>query len=175
METYLGKVCDKHPALGGSRRRDNRKCVGCCRDSTAAWKKANPEKAKAYSADYLPKWLALNASKVRNDGAKRMQAWRIRNQEKVREQANSPEMRAYRSARRAREKRATPVWANSFFISEAYELASLRTKITGVEWHVDHIVPLQSKKVCGLHWEGNFQVITRVENSSKGNRHWPNM
>lgn len=104
-----------------------------------------------------------------------MREWRQKNIEKVRLAANSPEMRAYRSALRAKEKRATPAWANAFFIKEAYELASLRTKMTGVVWHVDHIVPLQSKRVCGLHWEGNFQVITQKENSAKGNRHWPNM
>jgi len=124
---------------------------------------------------YLPKWLEANAEKVREDARKRMQEWRQRNIEKVRAAANSPEMRAYRAARRAKERRATPSWANAFFIHEAYELAALRTEMTGVEWHVDHIVPLQSKRVCGLHWEGNFQVIPAIENAAKGNRHWPDM
>ena len=35
---------------------------------------------------------------------------------------------------------------------------------------VDHVVPLQSKFVCGLHCEANLQVITKSKNASKCNR-----
>lgn len=77
--------------------------------------------------------------------------------------------------RRAMRVNATPPWADEFVISEAYSLALLRSRVTGVEWHVDHIVPLRSEIVCGLHCERNLQVITGIENASKGNRHWPDM
>lgn len=82
---------------------------------------------------------------------------------------------AYASKRKAEKLRATPVWANHFFIEEIYDLAQRRTKATGFKWHVDHIVPLISKKVCGLHVENNLQVIPARENLSKGNRVWPFM
>jgi hypothetical protein len=71
--------------------------------------------------------------------------------------------------------RATPAWANHFFIEEAYDLAQRRTKSTGIKWHVDHIVPLRSKRVCGLHVENNLQVIPARTNLEKGNRVWPSM
>ena len=77
--------------------------------------------------------------------------------------------------RYAKKTQATPKWANEFFISEAYHLAALRTKVTGFAWHVDHIVPLRSKLVCGLHVEHNLRVIPGAENFSKSNRHWPDM
>ena len=77
--------------------------------------------------------------------------------------------------RQARKLNATPAWANQFFIEEAYELARLRTQLTGIEWQVDHIVPLRHPRVQGLHVEFNLQVIPAKVNQKKGNRYWPDM
>lgn len=77
--------------------------------------------------------------------------------------------------RKAAKIQATPAWSNDFFIGEIYELAKLRERMVGGRWHVDHIVPLQSVIVCGLHVESNLQVIPGPRNESKGNRHWPDM
>lgn len=133
------------------------------------------EKAAAYHAEYFPKWVERNKTRVRELSVLRTKKWRGANSELIKERANSAEGRAYRAARRAANKLATPSWANKFFISEVYALAKLREKVCGGKWHVDHIVPLKSSIVCGLHWEGNMQVIPAKSNSSKGNRHWPGM
>ena len=53
--------------------------------------------------------------------------------------------------------------------------AMQRTKAIGFQWHVDHIVPLQSPIVCGLHTIENLQVIPGALNLAKGNRMWPQM
>ena len=57
----------------------------------------------------------------------------------------------------------------------AHELCQYRKRVTGEDWEVDHIVPLQSNIVCGLHNEFNLQVITKSANSSKRNYYWPDM
>lgn len=53
---------------------------------------------------------------------------------------------------------------------EAHDVRLKRNKLTGIEWHVDHIIPLQSKQVCGLHIWSNLQVIPKQINLRKGNK-----
>lgn len=122
------------------------------------WKKRNPEKVKADNRRQQQK----NRSKV-NENSKR---WR---------QKNKSVMAAHKKKRRAIKLRAAPVWSNDFFVQEAYDLARRRTKATGIAWDVDHIVPLRSKLVCGLHAHTNVQVIPKTENLSKRNFYWPDM
>lgn len=81
------------------------------------------------------------------------------------------------SAKEARRRLAkiqrTPIWVNvddKWMMDQAYELAVLRTKMLGVPFEVDHIVPLQGKNVCGLHVPTNLQVIPAMENRTKSNR-----
>lgn len=88
---------------------------------------------------------------------------------------NPARMKALEVRRRAAKLQAEPAWANEFFIEEAYRLAKLREKLCGGKWEVDHIVPLQSKLVCGLHVHTNLQVIPKSVNQSKSNRYWPDM
>jgi hypothetical protein len=76
--------------------------------------------------------------------------------------------------RRAAKMQRIPKWITKddlWLIKEAYELASLRTKMFGFKWHVDHIIPLQGKKVSGLHMIENLQVIPEKHNLSKHNKY----
>ena len=69
--------------------------------------------------------------------------------------------------------RAKPAWLteeHEFMLEEIYELRDLRSKLTGVVHHVDHIVPLRGQNCCGLHVPWNLQVIPAQENLSKSNR-----
>ena len=78
--------------------------------------------------------------------------------------------RAYQAAKRQR----APKWLDAddrWLLAQAYELAVLRTKITGFVWHVDHIIPLRGKLVSGLHVPLNLQVIPATANMQKRNRY----
>lgn len=74
----------------------------------------------------------------------------------------------YGSAKRARRFKATPKWADAALIQDIYS-----NRPDGFD--VDHVVPLTSPIVCGLHWEGNLQYLPSRENQSKKNRYWPDM
>jgi hypothetical protein len=85
---------------------------------------------------------------------------------------------ALSATRRFAKRNATPVWLDEdhkWMINEIYSLARLRTELTGVLWHVDHIVALKAINndnehiACGLHVPWNLQVITADENLKKSN------
>ena len=134
-------------------------------ERNAAQKRGHVEKYCANKAERLAKmaeYAKLNPEIVRR--AKK--AYKARNPAKTLSDTRR---------RQARKLNATPAWANQFFIEEAYDLARRRAACTGIEWHVDHIVPLQHPQVQGLHVEHNLQVIPASTNYSKGNRTWPGM
>ena len=148
----------------------------------------NKEKVRANHAEYyeenIEKVLENKKQyyeKHRSDIQAKTRDWAKSNPERVIkykkkwESNNLPAIRASGAKRRASKFNAAVPWGNKFFIEEIYDLARIRTAAFGIKFEVDHIVPLQSKLVCGLHWEGNFQIISKKENISKGNRWWPDM
>lgn len=76
----------------------------------------------------------------------------------------------HRANRRALELSATPAWADKEKINEFYITAHGLSMLTGQWHHVDHIVPLKSKFVCGLHAPCNLRVVTAKENLTKHNK-----
>ena len=72
--------------------------------------------------------------------------------------------------RQKRIKQATPAWANKEDIRKIYQRAYELSKETGIKYEVDHIDPLTSDLVCGLHVPENLQIITLEENRQKYNK-----
>lgn len=87
---------------------------------------------------------------------------------------SSPEGRSKANAinakRRALKLKATPSWANHTTIKLIYKTAKDMEKRSGIKYHVDHIIPLRSKIVCGLHCENNLQILTADDNRKKYNK-----
>jgi hypothetical protein len=75
--------------------------------------------------------------------------------------------------RRAHQRLATPKWADKEACRAFYKKAKELTEKTGIEYVVDHIDPLISNLVYGLHCENNLQVITRFDNTFKSNHFIP--
>ncbi|MEZ5935346.1 MAG: hypothetical protein R3F54_26170, partial [Alphaproteobacteria bacterium] len=105
--------------------------------------------------------------------------WREENRDRAREASlrwarENPEKATARSQRRrARKLRAMPDWLSPEQrdeIEAVYAEARRLTEETGVEHHVDHIVPLKGRNVRGLHVPWNLKVVTAEENLRKGNR-----
>lgn len=74
--------------------------------------------------------------------------------------------------RDAQKLQAIPAWADQEQIKAIYHEAAVR-RAAGIECEVDHIVPLRSPYVCGLHVPANLQLLESRANKAKGNRHWP--
>ncbi len=170
---FTGKPCKRgHVA---ERRVIGRCCVICANDIVTTWAKKNPERVKEISTNWNRNNKEKEAARARewrkNNRAtyKRMVAeWREKNKLKYKAY-----MAMATNARRTAKMQRTPSWLTEdemFLISEAYELAALRTHLLGFQWHVDHIVPLRGKEVSGLHVPWNLQVIPGVENQRKSNR-----
>lgn len=131
------------------------------KDQVKAYRSANKHKIR----DYVKRRLKEDPAFSEATRA-RLRAWKKRNPHKV---------NADTARRQLRLKQAYTAWADDDLITQAYELAQRRTKATGIAWEVDHIVPLTSDLVCGLHWEGNLQVIPAAANLAKKNFWWPQM
>ena len=123
-----------------------------CREATRKWKANNPGKAALSNK--------LTKLKRKEKATAQYKIWRSRNLDRL---------RIKQAKRRSQNKLATPSWADHYLINDMYKEAEYQ------QLHVDHIVPLKSALVCGLHWEGNLQLLTSMENRKKGNRTWPDM
>lgn len=147
---YTGKPCKKgHIAL---RRAANGCCVECEKE------KNNSEERKKYMSKYANK----NRTKIRKIASE----WQKKNKGKV--NANT-------ALRHTAKMQRTPAWLtkhDKLHIKCLYQVAAMRTRESGQEWHVDHIIPLQGEYVCGLHVPSNLQIIPAVDNMSKGNRYY---
>ena len=164
-------------------------CPACAAERsqrTLAWQKdpANAERYKAHLAKRkFSEKIKASQERSRKKYAEKIIAkvreWQSANPERVaasrkRWNEKNPEiLRALREQRNRAIRQATPSWWSKwdrFVISEAKELAKLRTQMTGVVWEVDHMIPIQAKEASGLHCAANVQVIPKALNQWKRGR-----
>lgn len=135
------------------------------------------EKVLTQGREYAQRYRQINKQRIREN----QRTFRAANrgfwnaQSKEWDAKNPDKCAAYSKARKLAKIQRLPEWADKAAVTAIYKDAIERTRITGIEHHVDHIVPLRSKFVSGLHWELNLQVIPASENRKKRNSYWPGM
>lgn len=70
---------------------------------------------------------------------------------------------------RKKVKQATPPWADLDKIRKIYRQAKKMTKEIGVQYSVDHVIPLRGEFAWGLHVHNNLQIVLHEVNMKKGN------
>lgn len=172
---FTGEPCKHgHIAL----RKTKGSCVDCLK---VEWEEAN-KKRSAYFLAYNKQeevkekkheWYQANREQV-IERAKTRPAEQLRQYRNAWKQNNKLQVLADNKVRRRKHREATPPWLSrkqKTEIRQLYEIAITMTKTTGEQYVVDHIVPLRSDIVCGLHVPWNLRVITQEENLIKSNKH----
>jgi 5-methylcytosine-specific restriction endonuclease McrA len=167
---YTGKPCTRgHVAL----RKTKGSCVECVKedwalDNAKRSEKPKSEASKAAGRRYYEK--NKEAVKARANARPKNEVTQYKRKYK---EANPELYKALGSVRKRRHRAATPKWVTAeqkLAMRQMYLQAMELTKLTGERYVVDHIVPLISDEVCGLHVPWNLRVITQEENLKKSNK-----
>jgi len=146
------------------------KCLTCKREWEQEWRRKNPDKDKIIRAKEVRK-NALGYKKRFEAYATRKGKKYLHLLRKRYKQTNTAAVNENISKRRAHLIKAIPKWYEKERCQEVYKMANILTKTTGVKYEVDHIIPLISNMVCGLHCFDNLQILTATENRNKSNIH----
>jgi len=171
---FTGEPC-KHGHIAP--RKTKGACLDCIKDE---WKRGSETRA-----EYFRKY------NQRDEVKERKHEWYEQNREAVIARANTTpdhrkreyrktwadnnllSIRANTKVRRRKHREATPPWLTRAQKSEMralYQAAILSSQTTGEQYVVDHIYPLRSEVVCGLHVPWNLRIITQKENLEKSNK-----
>jgi len=171
---FTGQPCKHgHIAL----RKTKGSCVDCLK---VEWTKGNETRAEYFKQynkqeqvkDRKNEWYLRNRDQVIARASTRP-ADQLREYRNTWKENNKTQVRADTKARRRNHREATPPWLTrkqKSEIRQLYQIAITMTQTTGEQYVVDHIVPLRSDVVCGLHVPWNLRVITQEENLKKSNK-----
>lgn len=142
-----GHLCKRHITAG-------------CYECTLTYQKKFREDNSEYWSDKNAKWNGKNKDTKRAKDAE----YRANNAER---------RKAQRLTYKVQKRQASKQYLSEFdlFVAEECQtLAQVRKSETGIEWHVDHMIPLRASKASGLHNGYNLQVIPAAMNLAKHNR-----
>lgn len=182
---FTGKPC-KHGHIS-ERFTSTGNCVACYKEPAnqerqRQWAKNNWGKMLEYSRNWSERhkdarkaYYQSNKGKLLDESRRRYFADHEKSKKRARNRYyNNKSTFLYHNAnRRAAKNKATPDWLTTEDrknILAVYEMSRRLSECVGVEHHVDHIIPLQGKTVCGLHVPWNLAAIPATINRRKLNK-----
>ncbi len=122
-------------------------CIVCVNAKNTKWRKDNPDKLRAKESKYYQDHKVSISTRTR--------LWR---------KTHWKQQAAYCAKSKSARLLRVPDWA---------DLKAIRAFYSNCpdEMVVDHMIPLQGKKVSGLHVLSNLQYLTRDQNATKFNRY----
>ena len=171
---FTGQPC-KHGHIAA--RKTKGACIECLK---VEWTKGNETRADYFCEynkrenvkDRKNEWYQENRETVIATASTRP-AHVLRGYRNAWKENNKTQVLADNKVRRRKHREATPPWLTrkqKSEIRQLYQIAITMTQTTGEQYVVDHIVPLRSHEVCGLHVPWNLRVITQEENLKKSNK-----
>ena len=109
----------------------------------------------------------------------RAKEWREKNTEQARDNVskwhkeNPEKSSSYKAKYRYSRMNATPAWVTKEQLKDMAKLHEFCRELEQLipeKYHVDHIIPLQGKNICGLNVPWNLQILEAKANIRKGNK-----
>lgn len=158
----------------------NYECKMCVKKYHKKWQKENRDKVKKNQEDFYKRHgmtkSQYNKKYYNKSGYDKK--YYEKNREKILKykkelfEKNPHWHNSKRVLARLRKSGAAPKWLDKDMLMEIdsfYECAKALKTVRGIQYEVDHIIPLNSDYVCGLHVPWNLQILTKEENIEKGN------
>ncbi len=185
---FTGKSC-KHDHIDEKFTADY-SCTVCTANRTKKYNEDNASEMKVSRAEYNKQYRAENtdyyreyAKQYQEDNSEYFQEYRKEYRARTIDerkrydaeysQANPEKIAARNAKRRAAKLNRTPQWLtaeDTQRVADIYKESARLTELTGIPFHVDHIIPLQGTTVSGFHHPDNLQILPFYENLSKSNK-----
>jgi len=145
-------------------------CKDCARLRTKRFRDENLEHCRNKGRELYGKDPKAAIQRVLKSRANNLEKFKAYQRDYSRK--NPVKVLAWDRTKAIKRQKRVPAWlteAQKKQIQEFYWLAKDLRAVSGEEYHVDHIVPLNGKDISGLHVPWNLQILPADLNNKKSN------